>query len=103
MAIRRLINIFGRLSADGNPRALRNDVTIERSIFAKQGQESFQYRVFMEEAVVVSVNQTGGAYINFRGRIFEAGQATDEPLIEGEWVYVSQLENGGWLIHGSVK
>ena len=57
---------------------------------------------FFQQAQIITAYQVG-ADILVGGALVAAGQATDEPFQAGGLVWVSQTQDGTWLIHGSVK
>lgn len=57
---------------------------------------------FVQEAQVAEVYGYG-CKVFLDGAPITADQATDEPLQAGQMVYISQVQGGGYVIHGSVK
>lgn len=58
---------------------------------------------FVQIADVLSVNATSGAVVQFGFTQVTARAANDEPLEAGMQVWVSQTDDGSYILHGSVK
>lgn len=100
MAIRRLYNAFKGFAAD--PRFLRADaITPPESGALTQPNAYGTPGAFTDKATVLAVAAREGARIQYRGTVYDATQATDEPLRAGQTVYISRTNDGIYIILGS--
>ncbi len=104
MAIRTLIIMLNDIQQGGDPASLRPDAITGVRQEVGGVQTGPAGRGFFEEVPIINIFETsGGTIVTPNGTAALAGQATDEPFSAGTLVYASQMSNGEWLIHGSVK
>jgi hypothetical protein len=101
VAIRRLYNAIKAFGT--NPAYLRADQPTSPTGAAVARSSAPGGEPFVVRATVQAVYDQSGALILVQGDYVDALQATDEPLRAGQDAWVSQAQDGTWLIHGSVK
>jgi hypothetical protein len=97
MAIRTLLLALQAATEQGNEQLRADRVAQVRN-------ETQAAAPFLLTAEVIAVDSLTGATVLLNGsKQITCTAATDEPLQAGMQVYISQIEGGNWVIHGSVK
>ena len=60
-------------------------------------------QVAFEQGTLELIQGNGMLLVNLNGRLVSASPTTDEHFKEGDHVWISRTESGGYIVHGGVR
>jgi hypothetical protein len=99
MAVRTLLSAMSSMMSGDSQNLVNSKVTMVKYAGAGGGDDKVQ---FVDQGHILEVLGDGQLRVQVKGRTFNAGQATDQPLRAGQGVYVSPLGQAGdsLVVHG---